>query len=132
MAPSIYTPTAALVAWLEQADLTVGNHSGGGLTPPYVVVYVVPEGEPSGPVDAPDADGSIVWQLTSVGEGAEQALLTADRARSAVLGRTLVVPDRRFEPVRLVISSPSARRDEDVTPPVFYCVDRVSAWSYPS
>jgi hypothetical protein len=119
--PVARTHTAAIVAVLEAAGLTVGNGSGIGLTAPYVVVY-----SDSGAVDGPlgdrfaDLDQTVI--LHSVGTGPEQAQWVADKARTALLGSTPTVTGRTVLYVDHADSQP-LYRDDDVTPPLYLAVD---------
>lgn len=122
----------AFVAALEDADLTVGNHRAPDEPPPYVVVYLTAGGEVDGTMSGSDDDSDLRIQTTSVGSGVEQALWVTDKVRAALDGATLTVADRAVQRVRLLTASSGVRRDEDVTPPVFYAVDVWGLRSFPA
>lgn len=55
---------------------------------PYTIVYSLPGGTQERPnLRAPNADGLLVYQVTSVGLNREQAEWMADRVRLTLLGR---------------------------------------------
>jgi hypothetical protein len=68
----------------------------------YMILYALPGGDVGGPpLVAPEADVTVVYQITSVGEERANAEWMADRARQAIMGR---YEDGRF---KSEISTPS-------------------------
>lgn len=134
--PELHPHVQAVVTHLRAAPLTVGNHGWPGTDPhadaPYTVVYLIAGGTVDGTLADPDDDSDLVIQLTSVGIGAEQALRTSDLGRAAMVGHRFVVSGRRCQPCRLRAASDGARRDPDLTPPLFYCVDRYTVPTFPA
>ena len=125
--PTIREHTDAVIAALEAEGLTVGNASGDGLEPPYVVVYRI-GGIRDGEASAPEDRAELVYQLTCVGAMAEAAEYLQDRAESAM--RSLTVPGRA---VRTWIDSDGpVMRDDDLSPPLWYATPRWRVWSTPS
>lgn len=100
-----------------------------GTALPYAVVY---------PLGSPTFDGSLAvsdldddaWpttQVTFVGVSRQQVDGLRDRVR-ALLGTYVVVEGRRVGPIRLHDERP-IERDDDVTPPLLYAVDRYRPFS---
>jgi hypothetical protein len=113
----------ALVAALASAQLTV--YVGGapqGADPPYAVLYP----NPGAAVRASIADDRVnyqgIVQITCVGVTAEQAANYADRAGAALSGPLQVAGRNGWRPEAL--DGEPLKRDDDVTPPVFYCAAR--------
>lgn len=82
--------TAAFIDLLERGTgKPVGDHEvPPSVTPPYCVVHVIPGGDFRGPSFAsPDADATLVYQVTSAGRTREQAQWMQDTVRRTVLKR---------------------------------------------
>ena len=125
--PTIREHTDAVVAALEAAGLTVGNASGHGLTPPYVVVYRI-SGTRDGEAAAPEDRAELIYQLTCVGAMAEAAEYVQDEAEMAL--RSLTVAGRS---VRVYVESDGpVSRDDDLSPPLFYSTPRYRLWTTPA
>jgi hypothetical protein len=128
--------TAAAVATLEAAGLTVGNGSGndpatGALyARPYVVVYG-DLGALDGPLGDRFADLSQTLTVHGVGNGPEQAQWVADKARAALLTTPVTVAGRSTLYVSHTTSQP-VQRDDDVQPPLFYEVDQYTLSTTPA
>jgi hypothetical protein len=129
--------TALLAAWQLVGDATAPDgltyNSQQQLIKPYCVVYPLGTSTFDGSLDNSDAQADA-WptsQVTSVGSTREQADFMRDTARAALLGTYLTVAGRRVGPVRLVDEQP-ARPDYDVTPYLFYAVDRFRIYTTPS
>lgn len=116
-------------AALPHVDAVLSALSGAGLTaslggappgqaPPYIAVY--PDGGRSLPGDLADPlslyQGTV--QLTCVGQTAEQALSVSDRARAALSVPLTVQGRSGWRPEEL--GGLPVRRDDDVTPPLYY------------
>lgn len=111
--------TLAVIAGLQTIGRPVGDavRPPGG-EPPYM--FVTPfGGTRAGPVDDPDADASLTWQITCVGRDRTGAEWLADQAAEvmqtfpfAISGRAVV---RRES-----LSDQPTQVDRDVTPPLFY------------
>lgn len=118
-----------------QAALTTAQipaYLGGApqdVTAPYVVLYP----EPGAPGAASLADDRVWWsgivQATSVGQTAEQALNVADRCATALSAPLQVAGRASWRPQAL--GGQPVRRDDDVTPPVYYAVARWRLRSMP-
>lgn len=137
MLPAVRPHVDAVIAVLEGAGLTVGNHASPDPRDPlallpYTIVHIVAGGEVDGTLASPDDYVDFRVQTMSVGSGPEQAMWQADRVRAALDGATLAVAGRAVQRVRLLTASAGVRIDTDVTPHVFYSVDVWGLWSYPS
>jgi hypothetical protein len=122
--------TVALLAALRAAHPSVGHATGAGLTAPYAVLYPAGTGPLGGPVGDPHADADSTAQLTCVGATAEQAEWLADLLRPVLLG-PLTITGRRLMQSWLETSQP-VRRDDDVTPALFYAVDQARYLTTPT
>lgn len=113
-----------------------GWQSEGAPTPTtpfagYAVVWPGTLTESDGPVSAPGADAMQEFQVTSVGASAEQADNIRDRSRLALLTAALVVTGRAVGVVELVDAT-NVTRDFDVTPNLFYSIDRFAVMTSPA
>ncbi|TYB69739.1 DUF3168 domain-containing protein [Nonomuraea sp. PA05] len=95
---------------------TIGIYWGGapaGAARPYAVMY--PDIGMESTADralSDDVPNDLRFQITSVGDSAEQALLVADKANRALLTSLLTVPGRRVRPIRQEAAQPVRRDDE--------------------
>ncbi|PYC83451.1 hypothetical protein C7C46_08955 [Streptomyces tateyamensis] len=128
--PAVLPHVDAVTAVLTTAQLTV--YLGGapqGVAPPYVVLYP----DPGTPAPASLADDRTrfvgVLQATAVGATAEQALNVMDRCQQALSAPLQVTGRTSWRPQAL--DGQPVRRDDDVTPPVFYAVARWRLRSMP-
>lgn len=98
---------------------------------PYVVLYpgIIPGID--GPVSDPYADTQSEYQVTAVGQTADQARWAADKARDILLTHPLTVPGRDVQLVGWSNGRP-AQRDDDVTPPLHYAIDLYEIHSTPA
>lgn len=120
-------PETLAVLALLRGELVVGDaarpenwaSSSGG----YAVLY--PLSVPTdGPVSDPYADAESEYQVTAVGVTRAQAQIVADKARTLMLTAPLTIPDRvLMQPVEWS-DSRGVERDDDVSPPLFYAIDR--------
>lgn len=120
--PVVREHTDAVIAALQAAGLSVGDAVAPEDTPPYVVVYRVFDGR-SGTLGAPDDDAAITYQITCVGGSRQQAEWLADEVAEK-LATGLTVTGRSVPRIAPEDGSGAVFRDDDVTPPVFYCTPR--------
>lgn len=134
--------TAAVLDLLE-ADANIKVYDGrvptdpttGKLPPrPYVVVYGPPDGAGTWAVDS--LAGTSRWvdgvvTTTMVGDSAESVRIVAKRVRAALLDVTPDITGRASFPIRHS-SGLNVTRDDDVSPPVLYAVDRWLCQSVPA
>ena len=127
--PHVDAVTAALTAQPNPLTVSLGA-APPGVLPPYCVLY--PDPGQSVPASLGDPVGYFTGtlQVTCVGETAEQALSVSDRVR-ARLSMPLIVAGRSgWRPEEL--ASQPVRRDDDVTPPLFYATAQFRLRSTPS
>lgn len=112
----------------------IGRPVGDGVKPsspnpppvsfyPYAVLYSGTVSMQGTLVD-PNEDGVHRAQVTSIGRDRAGAEWMRDQVRTVLLDRTLDIDGHAVVWSELVTSQPT-RRDDDVSPPVFYCVDIV-------
>jgi hypothetical protein len=119
----------AFVSMLEDADLTVFvSVSPNNTAPPYVVVHPAMPQPTGQTLCGTSSRRSHDLQTTSVGVTTEQAQAVAEDVSDAVLEKRPVIVGRECGPVSKEYTQ-TARRDDDVDPPVFYAVD---GWSFTS
>jgi hypothetical protein len=81
--------------------------------PPYVVLY--PDVGMESVADralSDDVPNDLRFQITSVGESAEQAMWIADKANMVLLATVPTVAGRRVRPIRQEAAQPVRRDDE--------------------
>lgn len=135
--PYLLPHAEALVTRLETTNIAVGNHrnvlsSTGKITAPAIVLYLRSGGQISGSVGCPDTDAWLPFQLTCIGQVADQAMWVADQAHAALVSSPLTVPDRAIFRLKRTWFGASAERDEQVVPPLFYVPAEYRMWSTPS
>jgi hypothetical protein len=125
---------AARALW---PNSVTGARVGDAIAPadttlPYAIAYPLGSATFDGSLDTADLDGDAwpLWQITSVGGTREQAEFLRDKFR-ALLGTYLTVAGRRVGPIRLD-DEQAVQIDKDVTPHLFYAVDRLRLYSTPS
>lgn len=123
--------TTAVVDALEAADLTVGRAEAPSTVPAgagYVIVYPITGGTFDGDIQFPHSEADAAYQLTSIGDTAEQCEWVADKVRTTILSATLTLTDRK-----VIFIDPTfiggVIRDDNVQPPKFYSPDRYSIWT---
>jgi len=122
--------TDAVVAALEDLGLTVGDAvAPAGASPPYVTVYPIPGGGTSGTLGDPDADVSLIYQVTCTGVSREQVQWLEDVVRGLLDG--IEVSDRKTLRVSLDMHG-GTQRDDQLTPPVFWSTPRFRVFTTPS
>lgn len=124
---------AVLEALRQGLDRPVGDaQKPDGATAPYLVVY--PGGDPAldGSLADPHADADHTVQITGVGLDRAGAEDVRDLARALLLDRsTLSIEDRTVISTELLTGQP-VRRDDDVSPPLFYAVDVIRITTTPA
>lgn len=134
--------TAAIVAALTSAGLTVGRgekptaggwqgQAGDSTFIPYVVVYGLGGGDLDGAIDYGAEDGTVRYQLSSIGATAEQAEWVADASRIALLAASLAVTGRRLSHLDFYDLG-AALRDDQQQPPLFQVAERFSVMTTPA
>lgn len=110
---------------LSDANVIIGDHvapktDSDAYYAPAAVMYLRPGGPVSGSLGCPDVDAWLPFQVTCVGRNAAQAMWVADRVEEAFQSAPLVVDDRLVCRLKRVHFGAAAKRDDGVTPPLFY------------
>lgn len=94
----------------------------GRIVAPCAVLHFRPGGEMFSSVGCSDTDATIPFQVTCVGQTAEQARIVNDEVAKLLDGAALTVAGRAIFRVRRPrgVIGGSPERDEEVTPPLFY------------
>ncbi len=132
--PVTRTHTDAVIATLTGhiAGLGITLLVGDGEAPPvasandpYLVVHSLPGGPLDGTLGSPDADGSLLYQISAWGISREQSQAAADVARNALFDDPIVIAGRTVMRVGLD-SSGGTFRDDDLgeTPSLYQTPDR--------
>lgn len=106
---------------LESAQLAV--HLGVapvGAGPPYVSLHPDPGSPTSSSLAGEHDQADVVVAVVCVGASAEQALWVGDTVATSLLGTEITVTGRAGWRPELDAAGPPVRRDDDVTPPLFY------------
>lgn len=138
--PSLRDHLDGIVACLRLAggiDWTVGNGiAPDGKTPPYIVVHVLPGGGHGGPVNNPNADVGISFQLTCVAADPSEAAWLNDQAVAALTTTPIVVAGRKacggINGVTHDGGPGGIARDDTSKPSLFYCTPRFTLSTTPA
>lgn len=101
------------------AAVGVGLGSAVGLTAPYAVIYPDP-GTPEGSIGDRYEDLLVEFQVTCVGTGPQQAMDVVGRVRAILLGQLPTITGRFVQPLWQEPTGERLRRDDDVSPPLYY------------
>jgi hypothetical protein len=126
--------TAAIIDHLGSLGVSVGDgRAPAAASPafPYVVVYSLDSPERSGPMSDGQADVTHNQQTTTVGITQEQCQLLLDDVRARMRDDTLTIAGRVVHLIE-VEEGDGVERDDDESPPLFYCVDIYSILTGPS
>lgn len=122
--------TQALLDALAAAPFSVGdgvaprNADKSEIDPPYVVLYSITGGRFDGPLNDSQADVSLVYQITAVGETRQQAQVAIDVCRDLMKKANVTVTNRRVRDLRHLTPNSGVIRDDDLPNPLFYGYDR--------
>ena len=110
---------------LTSAGMRVGDHKApestdGKIVTPCVVLYMAPSAPPTGSVGLADTDVLVRFRLMGIDLSPDGAQHQADKAFQALDGIDLDVENRGIFRLRRTALG-SVERDDDVTPPCFYC-----------
>lgn len=130
---STHDHTEALRAKLaaNSASIPVGVGKPPQDAAPYYVLYRLPTSEVDGDLGDPDADWLLLYQVTTVGVGPEQAEDLSDLARATLQGTPLAVAGRSIWRVAIA-SLGQLVRDDGVQPPVWMVPDTVEVQTVPA
>lgn len=120
-APAALPHRDAVKEALEDAQLVVGLGVAPSPVPEsglYVVLYFAPGQSVSESLADVRTDYMVVFQVTCVAPDEERCLWVADKARAALHGPLAVAGRLAWRPEEL--GGPPPRRDDDVSPALFY------------
>lgn len=100
-------------------------------TRPYYVLFPLTSPGHDGPLNDPDSDRELIYQVTTVGDGPEMAQDFADIARAALQGATVSVAGRSVWRVE-ADSTGGVERDDSFQPPLFYVPETFSLVTVPA
>ena len=130
--------TDAVLALLRSTTLEIGdgvaprNVDKSEIDPPYAVLYPLVGGNLDGPLSDSQADVSLMYQITAVGETRQQVQVILDIARVVFKRENLTVIGRVVRDIRLVSPYSGTVRDDDLPVPLFYGYDRYEVDTTPS
>lgn len=99
---------------------------------PYIVLHSLPARAIDGPQSDINADGWLLYQVTSVGVDRIQAEWTREKCRTAILGATLPTATGRKVMGPINLEPQDVLRDDSVQPPVWMAVDYYTLATTPS
>ena len=130
--------TDAILTMLATTTIVIGD----GVAPresdktemkaPYAVLYSLPGGDFDGPISDSQADVSLMYQVTSVGETRQQAQVIQDIIRVVFKRENLTIINRVVRDIRLTSPNSGIMRDDDLPNPLFYGHDRYEVDTTPS
>ncbi len=133
MTISIRQHVDAVAALLTAAGLpTTIAEASDDAEPPFVVLWPTPGLTHAVTLNSPNSDVTLDFQMTCVGETAEQALWTHDKARAAIDRVTPTVSGRSARPIFSEFQPQPVRRDDAVNPPLFVAISEWSLRTSPS
>lgn len=131
-----YAHAQAIIDTLGNAGLVVGDGEAprpagrSEIITPCVVFHMVDGGLVDGTLADPDEWVDARFQLTAVGRVAAEVRDIADKASAALAGG-VTVAGRRVMRVQPIDPWGRVERDNDVTPPVYYCTQLWRLFSFP-
>lgn len=102
------------------------------IDPPYAVLYDLPGGDMGGSLADNQEDTIHIYQITAVGQTAQQARVVRDLTRAQMQKENLSIPGRRVMDVRLVNPNGGTLRDDDLPNPLFYAYHRYEVDTTPA
>lgn len=129
MIPELRIHTDSVLALLQTAPgFEVGDGDGAGLEPPFVVLY---RGKAvyEGPLDLPNVDGKIAFQVSCAGETRMAAEGLGDTVRALILGG-VNVPGRVIPHIEY-LGSRGANRNVMAGEKWFTATEEFALWSTP-
>jgi len=95
--------------------------TGAFLDPPYAVLFLISGGDMEGPISDSQADITLRFQITAVGQSPKEAIVVQDYCAAKMHKSNLSISGRKVRNLTKVLASNGVRRDDDVPTPVFYC-----------
>jgi hypothetical protein len=130
--------TDAILTLLRSTTIEIGdgqaprNADKSEIDPPYAVLYSLTGGLFDGPLSDSQADVSLIYQVTAVGEIRQQAQVILDVIRAVMKKENLAITGRAVRDVRLVSPNSGLVRDDDLPNPLFYGYDRYEVDTTPA
>lgn len=122
--------TQALLTTLGAAAFDVGdgvaprNADKSEIDPPYAVLHSIPGGRFDGPLSDSQADVTLLYQITSVGETRQQAQVIIDVCRALMKKDNVTVTGRKVRDLKHSTPNAGVVADHDLPNPLFYGYDR--------
>ena len=131
--------TQAILTALDSLTFPIGDAVAPRLAdkteinPPFAVLYPIVGGLFDGPLSDSQADVTLVYQVTSVGNTRQQAQAITDLVRAIMMDRSnIIITGRRVRDVRHTSPFAGVIRDDDLPDPLFYGYDRYELDTTPS
>lgn len=130
--------TEAILALLRSTTLEVGdgvaprNVDKSEIDPPFATLYPLIGGTFDGPLSDSQADISLMYQVTAVGQTRQQAQVILDIIRAVFKRENLTITNRVVRDIRLASPYSGTVRDDDLPVPLFYGYDRYEVDTTPS
>ena len=127
---SVEDHTEAILALLNTTTINVGDGqmprgvNKEEVLPPYAALYPIVGGTFDGPLSDTQADVSLIYQVTAVGDTRQQAQVIIDIIRVVMQRENLIITGRAVRDIRLVTPFSGVIRDDDLPNPLFYGYDR--------
>lgn len=100
---------------------------------PYAALYPIVGGDFDGPLNDTQADVTLHYQITAVGETRQQAQVIIDILRARMLDKSnFTIAGRSVRDVRLITPFSGIIRDDDLPNPLFYGYDRYELDTVPA
>ena len=132
MTYTVHDPRTIYDALLTRLASETGKNIGDTQAPtvvtlPYAVVYPLGD-DPAerGVLGDPTQSTVVEFQVTSIGDTRDQAQWMANEVAVALSGWTPTVAGFSFGPISREDGADPVRRDDSVSPPLFYAADRYS------
>lgn len=130
--------TQGLLDALDPAPFSIGDGEAPRLAdkteidPPFAVLYALPGGQFDGPLSDSQADVTLIYQITAVGETRQQAQIVIDVCRTLMKKANVTVTNRRVRDLKHLTPYSGTIRDDDLPNPLFYGYDRYELDTTPS
>jgi hypothetical protein len=127
--PVLRTHFNAVKTALAALGVTVGDAEAPTVAPPHVALYQIDGGGLSGTLEDPNDDAELIYQATCTGVSREQTQWLVDKTFGLLAG---VAITGRSVPLVQLEMMPGVKRDDNVSPPIFWATPRFRLFSTPS
>lgn len=130
--------TDAILALLRTTTIEIGDGEmprgadKSETDPPYAALYPLIGGQFDGPLSDSQADVTLLYQITAVGQTRQQAQVIIDITRAIMQRENLSITGRAVRDIRLVTPNSGLVRDDDLPNPLFYAYDRYEVDTTPA